>query len=214
MTIGLVGQAGRAPGEFEGIRSVLLGVAHRIVGRAADAEDVVQDVWFRWQAADQACVRSPVAFLVTATRRLALNSATSAYARREVSAGEWLPELGPAGDNPAREVERAEALEAAVELLLERLAPLECAVFLLREAFGYSFREIAGMLGLSEANARQCGCRARQRMRQGTRVRVDPAVRDRLLAAFRYAGRTGDPGRLVALLAAPSRSEAPAHAAA
>ncbi|WP_433360032.1 sigma-70 family RNA polymerase sigma factor [Actinoplanes sp. CA-142083] len=189
--------------EFEDVRSVLLGVARHIVGRAADAEDVVQDAWVRWQTADREQVRTPVAFLVTVTRRLALNAATSAYARREVCAGGWLPDLTPAGDEPAREAERGEAVAAAVRLLMERLSPIECAVYLLREAFGHSFREIAGELGLSEANARQLAFRARHRVRQERHHPVDPAERDRLLGAFLRAARAGDTAPLTGLLSAP-----------
>jgi RNA polymerase sigma-70 factor (ECF subfamily) len=203
VTVRLVGPVAPAPAEFEGLRSLLLGVARHIVGRAADAEDVVQDAWLRWQAADPAHVRSPAAFLVTVTRRLALNAATAAYARREVPAGDRMPDLGSCADDPVRAVERDASLAAAVQLLLERLSPAECAVYLLREAFGYSFREIAETLELSEANARQTGCRARQRVRQARHHRVDPAARERLLNTFRHAARAGETTRLVDLLRPP-----------
>ncbi|MBW6433499.1 sigma-70 family RNA polymerase sigma factor [Actinoplanes hulinensis] len=187
----------RATAEFESARSRLLGVAHQVVGRAADAEDVVQDVWVRWQTADHATVRSPIAFLVTVTRRLALNAAASAYARREVSAGEWLSDFVLAVDDPARDAERGDVLEVAVQFLMERLAPAECAVYLLREAFDYPFREIAGALDISEANARQLATRARRHLREDRRGPVDQTERDGLLRAFADAARRGETGRLV-----------------
>src|SRR5919112_961558 len=104
------------PPAFETVRPRLFGIAYQMLGRAADAEDVVQDVWVRWQGADRALVRDPVAFLVTITTRVSLNAATSACARREVSAGGRLPELDLASVDPAREAERGEALEVAVPL--------------------------------------------------------------------------------------------------
>jgi RNA polymerase sigma-70 factor (ECF subfamily) len=188
----LIEPVDRAPAEFESVRSRLFGIAHQIVGRAADAEDVVQDAWVRWQTSDRAAVRSPTAFLVTVTKRLALNAIASAHARREVHAGGWLPESGLAGGDPAREPDRGEALEAAVHLLLERLSPAECAVYVLHETFDYPFREIAELLDLSEANARQLAHRARTHLREKRHHPVEPAERDRLLRAFLRAARTGD----------------------
>ena len=88
----------QAVADFESMRSRLFGIAYRVLDRAADAEDVVQDVWVRWQRADRAQVRDPIAYLITITTRVALNAATSACARREVSAGEWLPEPDPASE--------------------------------------------------------------------------------------------------------------------
>jgi RNA polymerase sigma-70 factor (ECF subfamily) len=183
--------------DFEGVRTRLLGIAYHIIGRVTDAEDVVQDAWVRWQTADHTQVRSPAAFLTTITRRLALNAATSAYARREVSAGGWLPDAGIATDDPAREAERGEALEDAVQFLMERLSPPEFAVYVLHEAFDYPFREIAGVLGLSEANARQLASRARTHLGQRSVEPVDPADRDRLLGALADATRTGETARLL-----------------
>ena len=150
--------------DFENIRTRLYGVAYRVLDRAADAEDVVQDVWIRWQGADRALVRDPIAYLVTMTTRVALNAAASAYARREVSAGERMPERDLGSVDPAREVERREALQAALRLLSERLSPTERAVYVLYEAYGYPFREIAKALDLSDSNARQLACRARKRL--------------------------------------------------
>jgi len=186
-----------AVADFLSVRSQLLGIAYHIVGRAADAEDVVQDAWVRWQTANHAEVRNPVAFLVTITRRLALNAATSAYARREVSAGESLPEFALAAGDGTTDAERTEALAAAVQLLMERLSPAEWAVYLLHEAFGYPFREIAATIGLSEANARQVARRARTHLREKRHNPVDPAGREALLSAVVHAARAGDMRRLI-----------------
>ncbi|MGH3767441.1 MAG: sigma-70 family RNA polymerase sigma factor [Pseudonocardiaceae bacterium] len=188
-----------AAADFDGVRSRLFGIAYQLLRRAADAEDVVQDVWVRWQGADQARIRDRVAFLVTITTRLALNVATSARARREVCVGGWLPQRDLASVDPALEAERSEALEFAVQLLMERLSPVERAVYVLREAFDYPFREIAEVLGLSEVNARQLARRARKHLAEQRHNPVDPAQRDALLEAFLDAARAGDMARLVDL---------------
>jgi len=190
----------QAVADFESLRSRLFGIAYRVLARAADAEDVVQDVWVRWQGADRGLVRDPIAYLTTITTRVALNAATSARARREVSAGGWLPELDLEPADPAREAERGEALEVAVQVLMERLSSTERAVYVLHEAFGYPFREIAEVLGLSTANARQLASRAGKRLAGRERRPVDPAERDQLLAALRDATRFGDMGGLLDLL--------------
>ncbi|MGX9883395.1 sigma-70 family RNA polymerase sigma factor [Streptomyces sp. NPDC002276] len=186
--------------DFESVRSLLFGIAYRRLGRAVDAEDVVQDVWVRWQGADRAQVRDRVAFLVTVTTRVALNTATSACARREVSVGGWNPERDPEAVDPVREAERGEAIASAVRLLIERLSPVERAVYVLREAFEYPFREIADLLGLSEGNARQLALRARRHLARQRCEPVDPAERDELLEAFLDAARDGDMAHLVNLL--------------
>lgn len=189
-----------AAADFESVRSRLFGIAYQLLGRAVDAEDVVQDVWVRWQGADRARVRDRVAFLVTITTRLALNAATSARARREVSVDGWLPQRDLASVDPALEAERSEALEFAVKLLMERLSPVERAVYVLREAFDYPFREIADVLGLSEANARQLARRARKHLAEQRHNSIDPAQRDGLLEAFLDAARAGDMAHLIDLL--------------
>jgi RNA polymerase sigma-70 factor (ECF subfamily) len=158
-----------AAADFEILRSRLFGIAYRILGRVFDAEDVVQDVWVRWQGADRARVRDRVAFLATVATRVALNEATSAHARREVSVGGRPSECDLTSADPAIEVERSEALELAVQLLNERLHPVERAVYVLREAFDCPFREIGAELDLSESNARQLAHRARRHLaEQGT----------------------------------------------
>ncbi|MFE7836966.1 sigma-70 family RNA polymerase sigma factor [Streptomyces sp. NPDC057474] len=189
-----------ATADFEHVRSRLFGIAYQLLGRVADAEDVVQDVWVRWQGADRAQVRDQVAFLVTITIRVALNEATSARARREVSAGGWIPEHDLASVDPAREAERGEAIELAVRLLMERLSPVERAVYVLREAFAYPFREIAEILALSEGNARQVALRARRHLAEQRHNPVDSAERDGLLEAFLDAAQAGDMAHLIDLL--------------
>jgi RNA polymerase sigma factor (sigma-70 family) len=189
-----------AAAHFESVRTRLFGIAYRLLGRAADAEDVVQDVCLRWQGADRARVRNRVAFLVTTTKRVALNAATSARARREVSAGGWLPELDLVSADPAWKAERSGALAVAINVLMERLHPVERAVYVLREAFDYPFREIAEVLDLSEVNARQLARRARTHLTAQRHNSVDPAERDRLVEVFLDAAQTGDMARLIDLL--------------
>jgi RNA polymerase sigma factor (sigma-70 family) len=195
-----VAETAEAAADFETLRSRLFGIAYQMLGGAADAEDVVQDVWVRWQGADRAQVRDRVAFLVTVTTRVALNVATSARARREVSVGGWLPETDFASADPAMGAERGEALELATQLLIERLSPVERAVYVLREAFEYPFRDIAEALELSEANARQLARRARKNLAVGRHNAVDPTERDGLLVAFLDAARAGEMTRLIDVL--------------
>ncbi|MCY1136439.1 sigma-70 family RNA polymerase sigma factor [Actinoplanes sp. Pm04-4] len=194
--------------DFESVRSRLFGIAYRRLGRAVEAEDVVQDVWVRWQGADREPVRNRVAFLTTITTRVALNAATSAYARHEIHAGGWLPDLPVESADPALEAERAAALQSAVQLLAERLTPAERAVYVLREAFGYPFSQIAKLLGLNETRARQLAVRARRHLTERRRNTPDPAERDELLEAFREAARGGGMTRLTDLLAAAVRTSA------
>jgi RNA polymerase sigma factor (sigma-70 family) len=189
-----------AAAEFETMRPRLFGVAYRVLGGAADAEDVVQDVWVRWQGADRSRVQDPLAFLVTITTRLALNAATSARARREVSVGH-APGRGAAPAGSAGDTVSAASLESALALLVERLSPGERAVYVLREAFDYPFREIARALELSEPHARQVARRARARLGEQPRSPSAPADREGLLRAFLGAARAGEMTGLVHVLA-------------
>lgn len=193
-----------AVADFQSVRSRLFGTAYQTLGVAADAEDIVQEVWIRWQGTDRAQVRDRVAFLATVTTRVALNAATSARARREVSIGAGLPERDIASADPTIGVERREELEFAVDHLIGRLSPVQRAVYLLREAFEYPFRDIAEALELSEANARQLARRARKRLTEERHIPVDPAERDRLLDAFLDAARAGDMARLIDVLSEPA----------
>ena len=150
--------------DFAQLRPRLFGIAYRMLGSVADAEDIVQDVWVKWQAHDRAAVRDATAFLITMTTRLAINATQTARARRETYVGPWLPEPVDTTADPQLGAERGEALETAVLVLLEKLSPTERAAFVLREAFDYRYREIGSVLGLSEVNARQVVTRARRRL--------------------------------------------------
>jgi RNA polymerase sigma factor (sigma-70 family) len=169
----------------------LFGIAYRMLGSAAEAEDIVQDAWIRWQTTDRNPIRNPLAFLVSATTRLAINVLHSARARREICSGSWLPELVDTGD-PGLWAERREGLNVAMRLLLEKLSPTERAAYVLREAFSYPHRDIAAVLQVEEANARQLVTRARERVSGGRRTPVSPVEQRRLLTAFLTAARTGD----------------------
>ena len=185
---------------FEDVRPRLFGIAYRMLGSVAEAEDVVQDAWLRWQGTDRRVVRNPAAFLTTTTTRLAINATTSAHARRETYIGPWLPEPVDTSADPALGAERAEALEMAVLLLLEKLGPTERAAYVLREAFGYSYREIADVLDTSEVNARQVARRAREHLESERSAPASPAQQRRLLESFVAAARVGDLDGLERLL--------------
>lgn len=157
---------------FMSVRSRLLGIANRMLGSAAEAEDIVQDVWVRWQTADRSVVQDPPAFLATTTRRLAINVIQSARFRRETGVGSWLPEPVDPSADPGLGAERSEALEFAIRILLEKLSPAQRAAYILREAFDYAYREIAAILRLEEANTRQLVTRARQHVADGRRAPV------------------------------------------
>src|SRR5258708_10798015 len=142
---------------FNQYRGLLFSVAYRMLGSVADAEDMVQETFIRWQQAANEEVRSPRAFLVTVITRLSINQLQSARARREEYVGEWLPEplvTGPEGD-PLGALKVDESLSMAFLLLLERLTPMERAVFLLREVFEYEFSETSRILCQKEPNCRQ-----------------------------------------------------------
>jgi RNA polymerase sigma-70 factor (ECF subfamily) len=185
---------------FEQHRGRLFGIAYRMLGSATEAEDVVQDAWLRWDAADGDAVREPAAFLATITTRLALTALDSARARREVYVGPWLPEPVTTAGDPQLGAETAEALSLAMLLLLERLTPAERAAYVLHEAFAYPFREVAQVLETSEANARQLATRARSHLARERSAEVSTAERERLLAAFLGAAQSGDLASLEAML--------------
>lgn len=191
-----------AAAAFEGLRPRLFGAAYRILDSAVEAEDVVQDVWLRWQLTDRSAVVSPAAFLSRATTRLALNVAQSARTRRQTPLGPWLPEPVDTGSDPEAGVQRAEELASALLVVLERLTPTERAVYILREAFEYANADIAAMLRLSAVNVRQITSRARRRLAAEQRGTADPTEHRRLLAAFVAAARAGDTAALESLLAA------------
>lgn len=194
---------------FERERGRLFGIAYRMPGSVREAEDVVQDAWLRWQGVAHDEVGNPTAYLVRLVTRLCIDVADSAHARRMEYVGMWLPEplVAMAADadtaEPTDLVELAEDLSVAFLLMLERLSPVERAVFVLRESFGYGYAEIAAIVGKTEADCRQIDRRARRRLREGGRPRpADPAEHDRLLAGFLQAARDGDMDALIELLAA------------
>jgi RNA polymerase sigma-70 factor (TIGR02957 family) len=173
---------------FDQHRRLLFTVAYQMLGSVADAEDVVQDAWLRWSAADRANVADPKAFLVRTTSRLALDRLGSARHRRETYVGPWLPEPLLTEPGPEDAVELGEQVSLAVLVVLETLSPVERAVFVLREVFGMSWSEVAGVLDRSEAAVRQLGHRAREHV-QARRPRFDTdrrsarEVTERFLAA-------------------------------
>jgi RNA polymerase sigma factor (sigma-70 family) len=187
---------------FLSVRPRLFGIAYQMLGSAAEAEDVVQNVWIRWQTADRSVVRDAAAFLGTTAIRLAINVMQSAQSRRETSGVSWLPEPVDTGADPLLKAERSQALASGMSLLLERLTSTERAAYILREAFDYPYREIANVLRLTEANARQVVTRARQHLVNGRRMTATPtAEHRRLLYALIAAAETGDVAGLEGLLA-------------
>lgn len=151
---------------FMKVRPRLLRIAHRMLGCGAAAEDLVQDVWMRWQLTDQSAVRDPAAFLAATATRLAINVIQSARVRRESYVDTMLPEPVDTSVGPAVSAEHNEALHNGMRVLMQTLSPTERTAFILREAFEYAYRDIAAVLRLQEANARQVVTRARQRLAQ------------------------------------------------
>ncbi|MFF8195411.1 RNA polymerase sigma-70 factor [Streptomyces bobili] len=192
---------------FEAHRSFLLGVAYRMLGRVADAEDVVQDAWLRWAAADRGDVREPRAYLVRVVTRLALDRLARIKARNEAYVGPWLPEpyvtdFGDTVQDTAERAVLADSVSLAVLVVLESLSPLERAVFVLREAFGYPHADIAAVLDRSESAVRQLAGRARRHVdERRPRYDVDPVQRRELTERFLVAAAEGDLAGLLDLLA-------------
>ena len=188
---------------FERHRNRLFGLAYRMLGTPADAEDVLHDAWLRLQAQDPAALDDPEAWLVTVTTRLALDRLRRAKAEREHYAGPWLPEpLAPDSERPDAVLERDESLTLSFLLLLERLGPEERAAFLLHEVFDYGHAEAAAILGIGEDACRQRVHRAKARLREGRpRFHVDELAQRRLLQRFVEAMRAPSMGTLQALFA-------------
>jgi RNA polymerase sigma-70 factor (ECF subfamily) len=197
---------------FEPYRRRLVGLAYRMLGSMADAEDAVQEAYLRWHGADRASVSDPRAFLMTTTTRICLDMLKSARARREEYVGQWLPEpvLDTAALAPDRRTELAEDLSIALLLTLDRLSPLERAAFLLHDVFDFSFNEVAAALERSDAACRKLADRARAHVRElrprGTAAAsIRPGEIDakhaQLLSAFMAATQAGDVDTLTQLLA-------------
>jgi RNA polymerase sigma-70 factor (ECF subfamily) len=151
---------------FEQERPRLLGLAYRMVGTLADAEDIVQEAWLRWQAADRVNVVRPQAWLTTATARLSLDRLRTLRRRREDYPGPWLPEPVVLAPGPEDVAELSESLTLGFLTLLDRLGPVERGVFLLAEVFGFSYSEVSATIGKSEVACRQIASRARRRLRE------------------------------------------------
>ncbi|HEX6365274.1 MAG TPA: RNA polymerase sigma-70 factor [Agromyces sp.] len=186
---------------FQRVRRRLFGIAYRMLGSAAEAEDIVQETWLRWQGTDRQAVHDPPAFLATTTTRLAINALQSARARRETYVGPWLPEPVDTSADPTLGAERAEGLGFAVLTMLERLTPTERAAYVLREAFAYPYSQIADVIQTSEPAARQLVSRARKHLAGERRREVSSEEQRRLLTAFVSAARTGDLDQLEQLFA-------------
>lgn len=204
--LGFVPASAGSAAEFEPERARLFGIAYRLLGSAADAEDMVQEAFVRWQKEDRSRIASPAAWLTTVVTNLCLNLLASSRLRRETYPGPWLPEpvLTDGGLlGPPEAAERREAVSLALLTLLERLTPTERGVFVLREAFGYSYRDIGDVLGLSEVNCRQLHRRAARRL-GGRHPRFTPSAEQRRVITERFlaAAGAGDLAALERLLAA------------
>ncbi|MFD2349643.1 sigma-70 family RNA polymerase sigma factor [Nonomuraea ferruginea] len=191
--------------QFEASRSRLASLAYRLLGSAADAEDAAQDAFLRWQAADRDRIEVPEAWLTKIVTNLCLDRLRSARARRERAVGVWLPEPLLKGDpmlGPADTYEQRESVSLAVLTLMERLSPVQRAVYVLREAFSYSHAEIAEILDITESASQQHLHRARQRIAAARRGggEIDPESARGIVEEFLAAAASGRTERLVALL--------------
>jgi len=193
---------GEAAAVFAEVRPRLFGIAYRMLGSVVDAEDLLQDVWLRWQTCDRSAVAHPAAYLATTTTRLAINAGKTARARHETYVGPWLPEPVDTTADPQLGAERAAALELAVLVLLESLTPTERAAYVLREAFDYPYRQIAEIVQTTEPTARQLVSRARKHIAAGRRAPASVPEQRRLLTAFVAAAQAGDLSALEDLFAA------------
>ena len=192
---------------FQEHRSLLFGIAYRMLGRVSEAEDIVQEVWLRWQKQDPAAIQSPKAWLVAATTRLCIDQLRSARREREEYYGVWLPEpLMPLAEgDPGRSAELADSLSMAFMLMLESLGPAERAVFLLREVFDRDYDEIAAIVGKSEANCRQIVRRAKEHLEVKPKAPTPPTAQARkLVEEFLAAAASGKMESVLALLAEES----------
>lgn len=191
---------------FQSVRPRLFGIAYRMLSSATEAEDLLQEVWLRWQGTDRARVVNPAAFLATTTTRLAINELQSARVRRETYIGPWLPEPVDTSADPYLGAERGEALEFAALLLMEKLTPSERAAYVLREAFDYPYGQIADILQSTEPAVRQLVSRARRHVTGDRRAPVAAEEQKELLTRFVAAARGGDLAGLEKLFAADVRS--------
>ncbi|MBA4208529.1 MAG: RNA polymerase subunit sigma-24 [Parvibaculum sp.] len=199
------GRPDDASGEtaFERHRARAFKIAYRILGSVADAEDVVQEAWLRWQNTDRRDVRNPEAWLVTTVARIGIDQLRSARARREIYIGPWLPEpivelAEEQGTSPEDRLALADDISIALLHMLERLSPEERAAFLLHDTFDYGYGELAALLGKSEAACRQTVSRARKRVREAhPRFNADAQEHRRLASALSNAIAAADPQALI-----------------
>ncbi|WSA22408.1 RNA polymerase sigma-70 factor [Streptosporangium subroseum] len=193
----------RVTEEFEAHRPKLFGLAYRMLGSVAEAEDAVQDAYLRWRGAERESIDSPGAWLARVVTNLCLNRLTAARTTRERYVGFWLPEPAPTGAlGPLETVEQRDSVSLAFLVLLERLTPAERAVFVLREAFSYGYGEIAEVLDLSEANCRQLYGRARRHVGEHRRFDAPGDQGRKIAERFLAAARSGDLAGLEQVLAA------------
>jgi RNA polymerase sigma-70 factor (ECF subfamily) len=186
---------------FSEHRSLLFGIAYRMLGRIAEAEDMVQETWLRWRRQALPEIRSPKSWLVAATTRLCIDHLRSARHQREQYYGVWLPEPLVEQAAPDHSEALAESLTMAFMLLLEKLSPIERAVFLLRNVFDYEYSEIAGIVNKSETNCRQIASRARTRLAGSSSPAMPPSSQaERIVQHFLTAQKTGSLDDLLALL--------------
>jgi RNA polymerase sigma-70 factor (ECF subfamily) len=190
---------------FNEHRSLLFSIAYRMCGSIADAEDMLQEAFIRWQQVSDIAIDSPRAYLVTIVSRLCINHLQSARVQREEYVGQWLPEPLVTAHSAAREPGLPEGLDESLSMaflvLMERLTPAERAVFILREVFEYEYSEIAKAIGQSEANCRQIFSRARNHIKEARRrFNSSPQQREQLLGQFLDASSRGDMDGLVTLL--------------
>ncbi|MER7466003.1 RNA polymerase sigma-70 factor [Streptomyces sp. NPDC097981] len=210
----MITQDAAAAADFEEHRPRMFGIAYRMLGSAAEAEDTVQDAWLRWNSAERDGIEHPGAWLAKVVTHLCLTRLTSARVRREEYVGPWLPEpvlTGGGALGPLESAEQRDSVSVALLVLLEQLTPVERAVYVLREAFAYGHREIAGLLDVTEANCRQIYRRAAGRVAADRaaaprpRFEPDPAQWQTLVETFLTAARDGDVARLESMLTADVR---------
>lgn len=189
---------------FNSHRQTIFGIAYRMLGRVSEAEDMVQEVWLRWQKQDEAAITSPKAWLVSTMTRLCIDQLRSARREREEYYGVWLPEplMASSARGPDEAAELADSLTMAFMIMLESLDPAERAIFLLREVFSYDYAAIATIVGKSEANCRQIVSRAKAHLRAEKKPPAPPSEQAQLLVAqFLSAANTGEVKQLLAMLA-------------
>ncbi|GGQ46687.1 RNA polymerase sigma-70 factor (ECF subfamily) [Actinomadura coerulea] len=196
------GSLDRAAAAFVEVRGRLFGIAHRTLADPAEAEDVVQETWLRWQRTERSEIGNPAAFLALITTRLALNIARSARVRSVTPLGAGLPEPVDPGADPAVGVEREEALGHALLMLVEKLTPAQRAAYVLREAFVYPYERIAEIIQVSPVCVRQLVSRGRRHLGTARHEPIGAGEHRRLLAAFLDAARKGNLVVLEELLAA------------